>query len=32
MSEFLGMSGINDRQWAIFKCSAITGFGLSEGL
>jgi len=29
---FLGLSNIRDRQWAIFKCSGLKGWGLEEGL
>lgn len=33
VAEHLGLSsGIKDRQWAIFKTSAITGDGLYDGL
>jgi hypothetical protein len=28
----LGLSNIRDRQWAIFKCSGLKGWGLEEGL
>ena len=28
----MGLSNIKNRQWAIFKCSALTGFGLNEGM
>ena len=30
ISEALGLSGIKQRDWAIFKCSAKTGQGLNE--
>nr|QXF29043.1 Arl1 [Gefionella okellyi] len=32
ISEQLGLTGIRDRQWAIFQTSAIKGTGLEEGL
>lgn len=32
VTESLGLTEIKDRQWAIFKCSALTGYGLSEGM
>lgn len=28
----LGLSNIRDRQWAMFKCSGLKGWGLEEGL
>jgi len=32
IAEGLGMTGIKDRPWAIFKCSAMKNEGVSEGL
>ena len=32
VAEGLGMTGIKDRPWAIFKCSAVKNEGVSEGL
>eukprot|EP00029_Vermamoeba_vermiformis_P014182 TRINITY_DN9306_c0_g1_i1.p1 TRINITY_DN9306_c0_g1~~TRINITY_DN9306_c0_g1_i1.p1 ORF type:complete len:247 (+),score=51.35 TRINITY_DN9306_c0_g1_i1:15-755(+) len=32
ISADLGLSNIRDRQWAIFKCSGLKGWGLEEGL
>ncbi|EAR89180.2 ADP-ribosylation factor(Arf)/Arf-like (ARL) small GTPase family protein (macronuclear) [Tetrahymena thermophila SB210] len=32
ISEFMGLTNIKDRQWSIFKCSALTGHGLNEGM
>eukprot|EP00303_Exanthemachrysis_gayraliae_P007015 CAMPEP_0206012870 /NCGR_PEP_ID=MMETSP1464-20131121/15541_1 /ASSEMBLY_ACC=CAM_ASM_001124 /TAXON_ID=119497 /ORGANISM="Exanthemachrysis gayraliae, Strain RCC1523" /LENGTH=205 /DNA_ID=CAMNT_0053386569 /DNA_START=9 /DNA_END=627 /DNA_ORIENTATION=- len=32
IAEQLGLSGLKNRQWAIFKTSAITGDGLYDGL
>ena len=32
VSETLGLSALKMRQWSIFKCSAISGEGLNEGL
>ncbi|KAJ3176782.1 Arf GTPase arl1 [Irineochytrium annulatum] len=32
VAETLGLAGLKDRQWTIFKCSAATGEGLTEGL
>ena len=32
VSEHLGLSAIKSRQWSIFKCSALTGYGLTEGM
>eukprot|EP00958_Prasinococcus_capsulatus_P013320 scaffold1363_cov356-Prasinococcus_capsulatus_cf.AAC.7 len=32
VSEGLGLSSIKNRQWAIFKSSAVKGEGLNEGL
>eukprot|EP00297_Palpitomonas_bilix_P025249 CAMPEP_0113879084 /NCGR_PEP_ID=MMETSP0780_2-20120614/7038_1 /TAXON_ID=652834 /ORGANISM="Palpitomonas bilix" /LENGTH=63 /DNA_ID=CAMNT_0000865619 /DNA_START=474 /DNA_END=665 /DNA_ORIENTATION=- /assembly_acc=CAM_ASM_000599 len=32
ISESLGLSGIKNRQWQIFKASALKGEGLNEGL
>eukprot|EP00331_Platyophrya_macrostoma_P021576 CAMPEP_0176452080 /NCGR_PEP_ID=MMETSP0127-20121128/28293_1 /TAXON_ID=938130 /ORGANISM="Platyophrya macrostoma, Strain WH" /LENGTH=180 /DNA_ID=CAMNT_0017840407 /DNA_START=30 /DNA_END=572 /DNA_ORIENTATION=+ len=32
VSETLGLTNIKTRQWAIYKCSALTGFGLNEGM
>jgi len=32
VSEALGLSNLKNRQWSIFKASAIKGEGLYEGL
>ena len=32
VAEGLGMTGIKDRPWAIFKCSALKNEGVSEAL
>ncbi|EGF79243.1 hypothetical protein BATDEDRAFT_17007 [Batrachochytrium dendrobatidis JAM81] len=32
VSEFLGLTALKTRTWTIFKCSAKTGDGLTEGL
>lgn len=32
ISEMLGLARIKERDWAIFKCSAVTGMGLNESL
>jgi len=32
ISEYMGLTNIKSRPWAIFKCSALTGFGLNEGM
>lgn len=32
ISEILGLARIKERDWAIFKCSAVTGTGLNESL
>ncbi|KAJ3345759.1 Arf GTPase arf1 [Entophlyctis luteolus] len=32
VSDALGLTDLRGRQWAIFRCSAITGEGLTEGL
>jgi ADP-ribosylation factor-like protein 1 len=32
ISEVLGLARIKERDWAIFKCSAVTGTGLNESL
>eukprot|EP01016_Furgasonia_blochmanni_P010752 TRINITY_DN1461_c0_g1_i4.p1 TRINITY_DN1461_c0_g1~~TRINITY_DN1461_c0_g1_i4.p1 ORF type:complete len:158 (+),score=16.43 TRINITY_DN1461_c0_g1_i4:321-794(+) len=32
ISEALGLTSLQNRQWAIFKCSALTGFGLQDGM
>ncbi|KAJ3205620.1 Arf GTPase arl1 [Dinochytrium kinnereticum] len=32
VAEELGLSDLKSRQWTIFKCSALTGDGLTEGL
>ncbi|KAI9143261.1 ADP-ribosylation factor family-domain-containing protein [Paraphysoderma sedebokerense] len=32
VSEALGLSALRNRQWQIFKCSAVKGEGLNEGL
>jgi ADP-ribosylation factor-like protein 1 len=31
-SEFMGLTDLKTRTWTIFKCSAKTGEGLTEGL
>jgi ADP-ribosylation factor-like protein 1 len=32
ISEMLGLSRIKERNWALFKCSAVTGAGLNESM
>ena len=32
ISEYLGLASLKNRHWSIFKCSALTGFGLKEGM
>ncbi len=32
VSEALGLSSIKQRDWAIFKCSGVTGKGLNEAM
>jgi ADP-ribosylation factor-like protein 1 len=32
ISEILGLSKIKERDWALFKCSALTGSGLNESM
>lgn len=32
VSEYMGLSEIKNRQWAIFKCSAKQGDGVQEGM
>ena len=32
VSDILGLSSLKNRQWTIFKCSAITGEGLTEAM
>ncbi len=32
ISDYLGLTQLDNRQWSIFKCSALTGFGLKEGM
>jgi ADP-ribosylation factor-like protein 1 len=32
VSEVLGLSKIKERDWAIYRCSAVTGTGLNESL
>ncbi len=32
ISDILGLGKIKERDWAIFKCSALTGAGLNESL
>eukprot|EP01017_Pseudomicrothorax_dubius_P047586 TRINITY_DN856_c0_g1_i3.p1 TRINITY_DN856_c0_g1~~TRINITY_DN856_c0_g1_i3.p1 ORF type:complete len:181 (-),score=36.55 TRINITY_DN856_c0_g1_i3:156-698(-) len=32
VSEYLELHTLKERQWAIFKCSAVTSLGLQEGL
>ena len=32
VSDALGLSALKSRQWAIHRCSAILGEGLTEGL
>ena len=32
ITEGLGLNGVKDRQWAIFKTSALKGEGLWEGM
>ena len=32
IADYLQMHQIKNRPWAIFKCSALTGYGLNEGM
>ena len=32
VSEALGLSNIKQRDWAIFRCSGVTGKGLNEAM
>ena len=32
ISEAMSLTDLKQRQWAIFKCSALTGYGLTEGM
>ncbi|KRX03342.1 P-loop containing nucleoside triphosphate hydrolase [Pseudocohnilembus persalinus] len=32
VTERMGLTNIKNRQWALFKCSAMTGQGLNEGM
>lgn len=32
VSDILGLSLLKNRQWTIFKCSALTGEGLTEAM
>ena len=32
VSEALGLAALKSRQWTIYRCSAIKGEGLNEGL
>ena len=32
ISEVLGLAKIKERDWALFKCSAVTGTGLNESM
>ena len=32
ISEYMGLTSVKNRNWAIFKCSALTGYGLNDGM
>lgn len=32
ISEVLGLAKIKERDWALFKCSGVTGTGLNESM
>ena len=32
ISEILGLARIKERDWSLFKCSALTGSGLNESM